>query len=108
MSVKIPAAAVNFTIASFGACVESVAKGHRTYGALAQAILIGKPENISEHELFNHTLPPSPEVDTRASGEALLAQVVAVNYLNEMNSGPVPISDFCARPENQHLKTVCE
>lgn len=105
--VTMPAAAVNFTIASFGACIEAVAKGYRTYGAVAQAILTGKPENVSEVELFNHSIPSPPDVDSKISGEALLAQVVAIDYLNDTSSGPVPISEFCARPENQNLEEVC-
>lgn len=105
---KIPAAAVNFTVASFGACIQAVAKGHRSYGALAQSILIGKPESVSEIELFNHKLPSEHGLDSRASGEALLFQITSVREINAMNSSPIPISEFCSRPENRHLRTLCE
>lgn len=106
--LKIPAAAVNFTVASFGACIQAVAKGHRSYGALAQSILIGKPENLSEIDLFNHRLPSVHGVDSRLSGEALLFQVISVDAINAMHSDPVPISEFCERPENRNLRTICE
>lgn len=107
-SVKIPAAAVNFTLASFGACVEAIAQGYRSYGALAQSILIGKPESISDTRVFNGSFQAPPDVDSHMAREALLSQVVAVHYLNGMKDGPVPVREFCSRPENQNLKKVCE
>jgi hypothetical protein len=106
-TVTIPAAAVNFTIASFGACIEAVSKGYRSYGSLAQSILIGRPKYFPEGELNKSSFPP-PVNDSEISNEALLSKVVAIYQINNFYSGPIPISEFCSRPENRNLRRLCD
>lgn len=106
-TVTIPAAAVNFTIASYGACIEAVTKGYRSYGSLAQSILIGRPKYFPEGELNKSSLNP-PVNNSEISNEALLSKVVTIYQINNFYSGPIPTSEFCSRPENRNLRRVCD
>lgn len=104
--MTVSAAAVNFSLASFGACIEAVAKGYRSYNAVLVSILTGKPENIPAAQLFNQ-ISTAQNGDLAGSKEGLLGQVELVSAINATQNSPVALREFCGRPENKRLKELC-
>ena len=39
--------------------------------------------------------------------EWLTAMLDEISHLTQIGTGPVPISEFCSRPENINLKGIC-
>lgn len=95
----------NLGIASYGAAIKAVGGGPRTLEAVVQSVLTGSPEH----------LPPSYRNDIgaplgKSEGEVLQnlqSALSEVMSLSQAAPGPVPIAEFCSRPENVNLKGVC-
>lgn len=95
----------NFVLASYGASIKSVATGHNKIEHVIQSILTGRPSGPS----------PYPSI----SGEKLSKEqseiydkmknsLIEINALTKISPAPVPMSEFCLRPENIDLKGLCK
>lgn len=96
----------NFVIASYGAAVKGVAMGYRTSDALVHAILTGQPAQLPpEYFQVPEGTLGSEELELRSNLGERVGETIK---LTEVGSGSVPIEEFCARPENASLTSVCQ
>lgn len=102
--VKLARGFTNFGIASYGASVRSVATGHRKLEEIIQAVVTGRPEPLPPSFARNLGAPSAEEPSIVAKAEQVLGEVMA---LTQLGAGPVPIREFCSRPENVNLEGVC-
>lgn len=93
-------------IASYGAAIKAVHLGYQRVDALIQAILTGRPEVPPISYSQDIQAPLSSEAsELLMSLSAVLDEVVT---LTQVTTSPIPIAEFCARPENINLTSVCE
>ena len=102
---KFAGVATNFGIASYGAAIKAVGKGHKTIEAVIQSILTGRPEHLPEGFRRESGAPLTDE--EKKLLENLESAVSEVMSLTQATPGPIPIREFCSRPENMNLKGVC-
>lgn len=104
--IKVTAAFTNFGIASYGAAIKAVGEGAKTVEAVIQSILTGRAEHLPQNYRSHSDAPASNEEGALLENlEAALAETMA---LTQAIPGPVPIKEFCARPENINLKGLCK
>lgn len=95
----------NFVLASYGASIKAVATGHNKIEHVIQSVLTGAPygpvsyPNVGDHELSG----AESKIFNKAS-DAL----AEINSLTDLSPHPVPIAEFCLRPENINLKGLCK
>ncbi len=95
----------NLGIASYGAAIKAIAQGMNTYQAVIQSILTGRPEQISiEIQTSIQNSLSSEEIDLLGS---ITVSVSEAFPLAQMSPPPVPVKEFCLRPENINLKEIC-
>lgn len=96
----------NLGIASYGAATKALVQGHKSLEAIVQSILTGRPEHIpTSYRSDSSTAPPTQEEQELLDKlEMALSEVMS---LTQVAPGPVPIKEFCSRPENINLKGVC-
>lgn len=105
-SVKLPVGAANFILASYGAAIKAVVEGHRNAEAVIQSILTGHPEHLPKNYRSDSNAPLTEnETQLYQNIESALSEVMS---LTQVTPGPVPIKEFCSRPENINLKGVCK
>lgn len=105
-SVKLPVGAANFIIASYGAAIKAVVEGHRNAEAVIQSILTGRPEHLPNNYGGDGNAPlTQDEARLLENLESTLSEIMS---LTQVTPGPVPIKEFCSRPENINLKGVCK
>lgn len=95
----------NFTIASFGAAIGVIGAGRKTTEDVLNAIITGKADAlpIGYKALAEHSsVGVQDELQHLVNGE-----VHGVNALNRVSPAPMPIREFCARPENVDLRSIC-
>lgn len=97
-------AVTNLSIASYGAAIKAIAEGMRTYQAVVQAILTGKPEEIKLNKSMNGAGLSSEESEVL---EKLATSTSDALSLIHVSPPPIPTNEFCARPENINLRGVC-
>lgn len=104
-TIKVTAAFTNFGIASYGAAIKALAQGHKSLEAIIQSVLTGRPEHLpAGYRSDNGAAHTTDEQKLLENLEAALSEVMS---LTQATSGPVPIKEFCSRPENIDLKGVC-
>jgi len=95
-------AITNFAVAGYGAAIQAIANGMTTKEAVIQSMLIGKASNV---------LRSDPGEDLSEEDAVMFEKFCAVCpeifNLAHIAPGPVPISEFCLRPENVNLRGVC-
>lgn len=96
----------NFGISSYGAAIKAVAMGHRRISAVLQAILTGRAENIPAGYMQDALDFVDPDEDTLLHTLELI--IAEVTQLSQASSSPVPVNEFCARPENINLEELCK
>lgn len=97
--------ATNFGIASYGAAIKAVAEGHKTIEAVIQSILTGHPEHLPDnYRNDNGAAVSNEEVQLLENLKSALSELMS---LTQVTPGPIPIKEFCSRPENINLKGVC-
>lgn len=96
----------NFGIASYGAAIKAVAMGHRQPGALVQAVLTGRAENLPANYLQGSKEPLGSKETELLQGLGMAITEVAT--LTQVSPSPVSIEEFCTRPENLDLAGVCK
>jgi len=96
----------NFSLASFGAAIQTITKGLHDPDAIINAIITGKSEKIPFH-LTNK--PDSTDTSQEESNltSAVSAEVYSVNAINNLQPAPVPLDVFCSKPENVNLTSIC-
>jgi hypothetical protein len=104
-TAKLARSITNFGIASYGAAIHAVGKGYDSLESVIQAVLTGRVER---------PIPLSNLVSTPMTAEEaellqkLFDTLSEVNELMQVQPAPVPIHEFCARPENVDLKSICK
>ncbi len=101
-SVKI----TNFTIASFGAAIQSIANGQKEPDAIINSIITGRSERVPHH-ISKQLMDNQVTAEEASLTTAVNSEVFSANAINNLQPGPVPISEFCNRPENIDLKSIC-
>ena len=102
---KLARMATNFGIASYGAAIKAVGQGLKSVDAVIQSILTGHPEHLPPGYRSNGDVAPNKEENNLL--EKLNPVLSEVMSLTQVAPGPVPINEFCSRPENINLKGVC-
>lgn len=95
----------NLTVASFGAAIGAIAASRNTAEDILNAIITGSSEALPDHykALAKQTSAgPTDGIEHLVTGE-----VYGVDALNRVSPAPVPIREFCNRPENVDLKGIC-
>jgi hypothetical protein len=104
-AIKVTAAFTNFGIASYGAAITAVSEGHNSLEAIIQSILIGHTEHLpTNYRSGSDVAPTQEELELLDKVETAVSEVMS---LSQVQPAPVPIKEFCARPENIDLKGVC-
>jgi hypothetical protein len=104
-SAKISVTLSNFLLSSYGAAIKSIIENGRTIEDIIQSILTGQRNESSTYpDASNHELSEE-EIGIYSKLEAVLAEIAA---LTQISPPPVPISEFCIRPENIDLKGLCK
>jgi len=105
-SVSISVAATNFSLASYGAAIKSLTEGQKNLAGVIQSVLTGSSEGAPKH--YNHdkkVKPSEQEIELLKGARSALDNIMT---LSQLNAGPVPLREFCTRPENIDLKGVCK
>lgn len=105
-SGKIAVAVTNFGIASYGAGIKAIAQGHNSLDAVIQSILTGQPDSLPHgyNKLVHHTIS-NQEIELMGQLELGVSEVMT---LSRIEPAPVPIKEFCSKPENINLKGICK
>ncbi|WP_409524447.1 hypothetical protein [Nitrincola sp. MINF-07-Sa-05] len=103
--LKYPANLSNFILSSYGAAIKSVANGQNNLESVIQSILTGRSEKLQRlPQQSSDALSVDEEKLLNSSAMAL----VEVMALSQISPSPVPIREFCSRPENVTLKSICK
>lgn len=95
----------NLTVASFGAAIGAIAANRKSPEEILNAIITGKTDALpSGYKTLAQqaSTEPTGEMEHVVAGE-----VHGVAALNSISPAPVPIREFCNRPENVDLKGIC-
>jgi hypothetical protein len=106
-TVKHPVSLLNFIIASYGAAIKAMASGNKSIDSVIQSVLTGRPETLPL-ELISSVRGSSyteEEMKLLNSSEMVLSEVMA---LSQLAPPPIPIKEFCERPENINLTGLCK
>ena len=95
----------NLTVASFGAAIGAIAAGRSTPEDMLNAIITGKTEALPVR--YKEFAQQTPTESTAELEHIVYGEVHGVNALNRVSPRPVPIREFCSRPENVDLKSIC-
>lgn len=96
----------NWGLASYGAGIMAIGLGRRNLRDILFSVLTGSDIMIPPHfELFLGKAELVAEEYEQI--EWLTAMLDEISHLTQIGTGPVPISEFCSRPENINLKGIC-
>lgn len=105
-SLKWAGRITNFTIASFGAAIQAVVAKLKSEDDILNAIITGKADPVPAG--YRNLAKALPDTATDELEHLVFGEVYGVDALNRVSPGPVPLREFCARPENVNLKNICE
>ncbi len=109
-SAKYPIGAgvfvTNVSLASYGAGMMSVGLGRAKLRDVLFSILTGSDVQIPPHFelLLGKAALSTKELE---QVEWLKEMLVELSKLTQVGSGPIPIKEFCSRPENIDFKAIC-
>jgi len=103
--VNIATKLTNFTIATFGSAISSIASGNTSIEEILNAMISGKSEKIPKD--FRKRMKDPPSEEEQKIHSVIAGELYAVKALNQLHPGPVPIKEFCLRPGNIDLKSLC-
>ncbi|MFC4257631.1 hypothetical protein ACFOZ5_01150 [Marinobacter lacisalsi] len=96
----------NLALASYGAGIMAVGLGRSKLRDVLFSILTGSDMQIPPHfELLLSTAAITSEELEQL--EWLKKILVEINKLAQVGTGPIPISEFCSKPENLHWESIC-
>jgi len=101
---KLARGFTNFGLASYGASVNAVVSGHRKLEEVIQAVVTGRAEKLPKSFSCDFGAPTPEEAERVAKAEEALSEVMS---LTQAGPGPIPIREFCSRPENLRLEGIC-
>lgn len=94
----------NLTIASYGAAIKAVVTGHRKVEAIIQSVLTGRPQDLPSGFGNAKITVTAEERAVLINLQAALNDMIA---LSRLAPAPVPLQEFCSRPENIKLQDLC-
>ncbi|WP_445767264.1 hypothetical protein [Rheinheimera sp.] len=96
----------NFGIASYGAGIKAIAEGHKSLDAVIQSVLTGRPDGLPPgyNKLADNSMTPQ-ELELVHGLELGMSEIMT---LSQVEPAPLPIKEFCAKPENINLKGLCK
>lgn len=103
--LKWAARITNLTVASFGAAIGAIAAGRKTPEDVINAIVTGKTEALPVR--YKELAQQTPIESTAELEHIVYGEMHGVNALNSVSPSPVPIREFCSRPENVDLEGIC-
>lgn len=96
----------NVTVASFGAAIQTVAMGLDAQASVLHAIITGNAEALPAG--FRALVEGADDESVDELEELVQAELRGVHALNQVSPGPIPIKEFCSRPENVDLEALCK
>lgn len=103
----IPIRAItNLGLASYGAAIQAVVKGHNNLEAVIQSILTGRPEQLPSN-IKNQSVLPLTEEEKKYQ-LAIESALLEISKLTQISPSPIPIKEFCQKQENMQLKGICK
>ena len=107
MGTAISVGLTNFALASYGAAIMAVGLGRSELRDILFSILTGSTETIPPHfRLLLGQAAMSAEELTKE--EWLKEALLEINEMTQIGTGPIPIKEFCARPENIDWTELCK
>jgi len=104
-TMKFTVTATNFAIASYGSSIKSLIDGHDSLEEIIQSVLTGDASHLpDDYKSDGNESMSSEEKELLKNAEATLTGVMS---LSQIQSAPVPVAEFCLRPENINLKGLC-
>ena len=106
VNAKVAVAISNFGIASYGAGIKAIAEGHKSLDAIIQSVLTGRPDGLPPgyNKLADNSMT-SQELELVHGLELGMSEIMT---LSQVEPAPLPIKEFCAKPENINLKGLCK
>lgn len=105
--VKIPVSVTNLMLATFGAAIQSVAGNFDTAEHIIDSMITGKaqalPEGYRSLSRFASDDQKVPELT-----EAVKSGLQGISAVNEISPAPIPLSEFCSRPDNVDIRGLCK
>ncbi|WP_223671222.1 hypothetical protein [Kangiella shandongensis] len=96
---------LNFIIASYGAAIKAIVEGEKTVAPIIQSIITGRAEQLPpNYGRFKSMVLSHEEKIALETVEYSIAEMLS---LSQISTGLVPIKEFCTRPENIDLKSIC-
>jgi len=105
-SAKAVRTITNLGLASYGAAIQAVVKGHNNLEAVIQSILTGQPEQLPQNIKTMNDVSLTKEEEKYQ--EAMESALLEISKLTQVSPGPVPINEFCQKKENRNLKGICK
>lgn len=105
-SAKAVRTVTNLGLASYGAAIQAVVKGHNNLEAVIQSILTGQPEQLPPNIKNMNDIPLTKEEEKYQA--AMEFALLEISNLTQVSPGPIPISEFCQKKENMNLKGICQ
>lgn len=105
-SAKVVRTVTNLGLASYGAAIQAVVKGHKNIEAIIQSILTGQPEQLPPNIKNMGDLPLNEEEQKYQA--AIESALLEITRLTQVSPGPIPIREFCQKKENMQLKGICK
>lgn len=105
-SIGVGVFVTNVSLASYGAGIMAVGLGRSKIRDVLFSILTGSDVQIPPHFelLLGETSATAEEMEQI---EWLREILVEINKLVQVGSGPIPIQEFCSKPENIDFKAIC-
>ncbi len=103
--IKFSVAATNLTIASYGAGIKALIEGSNDLEQVIQSILTGSTNKLPKSYKYDAFTKPSEEEKLLKGMEQTLDGVMS---LSRISAAPIPINEFCSRPENINIKGLCK
>jgi len=95
----------NFVLATYGAAIKSVASGHKELESIIQSVLTGSSHGPIPYPSVQNYHLSKQELEIFEKAESALDEL---DDLTRLSPQPVPISEFCLRPENIDLEALCQ
>jgi len=102
---KIPIPFANYVIASYGSAIKALINGHDTLEEIAQSVLTGDASHLPKN--FNSDNGEKLSQEEQEILEEVESAFSGMMSLSTVKPPPVPIKEFCSRPENIDLKGLC-
>jgi len=97
----------NVAISSYGAAIKALVEGKTGLEEVVQSILTGSADNLPKN-YNSKKIKAKPSEEEKDLLNGLKSTLDGIMYMSQINSAPVPIKEFCLKPENINLKGLCK